>query len=361
MPLGVSGAGLLRAGYKGAAKLLAKPEPLANVSDLAEHGEKGFDALQKRATKLYDARKNEAETLYDQAFDTARAAQARGVPFAASKEGQTLLSELEREKSVLAGGKEFARGEEKIAGINRLINAIKGTTTGGFKRVEKPLGKGRMFVEEGTAPKTTEKDVEAIVEELRFLRDVDAKGKPYEAYASLDAQYKRDLSNRLEKALYSWNDDYRKADEAYKVASRKLDPFRTQLMSNALKGEKFNPKELVKSPEEFGRTFFSDKGSVQNLKQVMNDDAQVAQLGKEYVSAILSNKTPAEVKKWAFDPANVGWLKEAGILAPVQNYATKATSVAKKQKILSLLAGTAAASALGTGLASKAKQLFGGP
>ena len=176
-------------------------------------------------------------TYQENAFNVARVAQSRGEPFATSKAGQELLAKLEQEKRVLAGGQEFEKGQEKIAGINRLINAIKGTTTGGEKV---PVGTGKISsrLTKTTPTKTTEKDIEAVVEELRFLRDVNAQGKTYDAYAALSTNYKRDLIKNLESALYNWNDSYRKADEAYKAASQKLLPFRTELMSRALKKRK---------------------------------------------------------------------------------------------------------------------------
>ena len=341
------------------------PEGIAKVTDFRDLGEKGFKLLQDKAASLFKARSEEAKDLYDTAYEAARTAQAKGKPFATSKEGQALIDALEKEKTVITGGKEFEKGADKIAGIDRLINAIKGTTTGGFKRVAKDLPKGKVYADVGTPLKTTQKDIDAIVEELRFLRDVDAKGQPYQAYAALDANYKRDLVKKLESSLYSWNKEYETADRSYKAASQKLAPFKTQLMSNALKGEKFNSKDLVKAPEEFGHTFFKDTNSVQNLKQVVNDDAEVAQLGKEYVANHLSNMTPQQIKSWAFDPMNTGWLKEAGIIEPVQQYAQQATSAADKQSILKRLVKYAsvgaAGGAAGSVLASKASQLFGGP
>jgi hypothetical protein len=358
--------GLGTLGYKGVrglASMLKSPAAIADVSDLSEVGEKGYKVLTDKAAKLHAARSEEASKLYDAAFESARDAQAAGTPFATSAQGRALLADLEKEKTILAGNKEFSKGQEKIEGINRLINALKGTTTGGYKRVSAELPRGKIYKETGTAPKTTEKDIEAVVEELRFLRDVDAKGKPYEAYAGLSANYKRDLISKLENSLYSWNKDYKAADEAYKAASRKLDPFKTELMKSALRGEKFNPKDLVASPEEFGGKFFSSKGAVQNLKQVVNDDAEVSNLGKEYVATILSNKTPDQIKAWAFHPENTGWLREAGIIDDVQKYATQAASVEKKQKILEKLgyatAGGAAIGAFGSPLYYGIRRTFG--
>jgi hypothetical protein len=319
------------------ARSLRKPEPIAEAGGLAEIGEKGFNLLSKKSEQLYKARADEAEKLYGEAFDAARKAQAQSQPFATSNAGQWLLQTLQNEKSVLAGGKEFAKGEEKVKGIDRLIDAIKGKTSGGFSREGKELPGGKIFYRSGTAPKTVEKDIEALVEELRFLRDVDAKGKPYEAYAALDASYKRDLINKLEQALYSWNPEYKVADEAYKAASRKLDPFKTQLMQGALKGEKFDPKSLVASPEEFGTKFFSDVNSVRQLKDVTQDAQAVSQLGKEYVATVLADKTPAQIKAFASNPRNKDWMKEAGIYDDVAKYAEKAVTAESRQKILKYL------------------------
>ena len=350
--LAAGGSALAKYGRLGASKIadLAKsfraPAPIAEAEGLDVVGKKGFDLIKSKAEKLYQARSTEADQKYNEAFDAARKAQAQGQPFATSEQGKALLNSLEQEKNVLAGGKEFSRGEEKVAGIDRLIKALKGQTTGGETV---PVGKGAVAskVTKKTPTSTKEKDIEAIVEELRFLRDVDAKGKPYEAYAQLSANYKRDLISKLESALYSWNPEYQAADQAYKAASQKLAPFRTQLMSGALKGEKFDPKSMVKSPEEFGQTFFSDVDGVRQLKAVTQDPAAVSQLGKEYVSSLLANKTPEQVKNFARDAKNSGWLKEAGINDAVQKYAQQVATAKSRQDILKALGYSTAVGTIG--------------
>jgi hypothetical protein len=335
---------------------LRQPKPFAAQEGLDVVGEKGFKLLTDKFDDLYKARKAEADTKYNAAFDAARDAQAQGNPFATSPQGQALLQTLESEKTKLSGSKNYLVGEEKIAGINRLIDAIKGVTKGGertakeIERTARPTAK--IYTQ--TPKKTTEKDIEAVVEELRFLRDVDAKGKPYEAYAALQTEYKRDLIDMLEKSLYQWNNDYRIADEAYRAASQKLEPFKTRLMENALKGEKFDPKSLVKSPEDFGPTFFSDVNGVRQLKEVTQDPTSVAQLGKEYVASILSNKTPQQVKAFATDAKNSGWMREAGIYDDVVNYANKAATAESRSEILKKIgygaAGAGIVSAVGSPL-----------
>jgi hypothetical protein len=332
--------GAIKAG-KYAAGFLKSPAPIADIKDLAQVGEKGFDLLKNRAAKLYETRSAEATTKYENAFDAARQAQAKGEPFATSTQGRSLISELENDKRVIAGGETFEKGQEKVAGIDRLIKAIKGTTTGGEVV---PIGKGIVSgkLTKKLPTKTTQKDIEALVEELRFLRDVDAKGKPYEAYSALSADYKRKLIDKMEKQLYDWAPEYRAADEAYKTASAKLGPFKTQLMSNALKGEKFNAKDLVKSPEEFGSIFFSDVNAVKNLKQATESPAEVARLGKEYVASVFANKSPQQVQEFVKNTGNTGWLKEAGIYDDVVNYANKATTAESRQAVLKQLGKGAA-------------------
>lgn len=316
--------------------LLRNPAPLASIKDAAEIGERGFNLLKDKAGKLFESRKLEADTNYKNAFDAARQAQAKGEPFATSTQGRNLIAELENDKRVIAGPKSFEKGEEKIAGIDRLIKAIKGTTTGGGTA---PVGKGLVSstLTKKLPTKTTEKDIEALVEELRFLRDVDAKGKPYQAYEALSADYKRNLIDKMEKQLYDWAPQYRAADEAYKAASAKLAPFKTQLMSGALKGEKFDASNLVKTPEDFGPIFFSNVKGVQDLKAATESPAEVARLGKEYVASVFANKSPQQVQEFVKNTGNTGWLKEAGIYDDVVTYANKATGAESKQKILSNL------------------------
>ena len=325
------------------------PQPIADVKGLEEVGEKGFDLIKRRAESLFKSRTAEADTKYKDAFNAARIAQAKGEPFATSAPGQKLLADLEAEKNIIAGGQQFEKGSEKVAGINRLIESIKGTTTGGGTV---PIGKGLVSskLSRKLPTQTKEKDIEAIVEELRFLRDVDAKGKTYEAYAQLDAKYKRDLISKLENSLYEWNQEYKAADEAYKAASRKLDPFRTSLMQNAMKGEKFDPKSLVASPEDFGPKFFSDVNSVRQLKEVTQDPTAVTKLGKEYVASLFAEKSPSAVKTFVSDAKNAPWLKEAGIYDDVVNYANQTVKAESRQKILSKLGYAAAGGTLGAAL-----------
>jgi len=355
-----AGPTLYRLGKYGATKAsdlvssFKKPQPFATAEGLDVVGEKGFKLLTDKFEKLFKARKTEADDLYDDAFVTARQTQAQGNPFATSPQGQALLQALEAEKRVVSGEKTLLKGQEKIAGIDRLIDAIKGVTKGGertakeIERTARPAAK--IFSQ--TPKKTTEKDIEAVVEELRFLRDVDAKGKPYEAYAALSTDYKRDLIKKLESALYDWSPEYKTADQAYRAASQKLEPFKTRLMENALKGEKFDPKSLVASPEKFGPKFFSNVDGVRQLKEVTQDPSSVAQLGKEYVASILSNKTPQEVKTFAMDAKNFGWMRKAGIYDDVVNYANKAATAADRKEILKKIgygaAGAGIVSAVGS-------------
>lgn len=100
--------------YKYGASKLRSPPPLAEVKDLADVGESGFNLLQKTASKLFEARSAEATEKYNTAFTAARNAQAKQNPFATSEQGRALLSQLENDKRIIAGGESFEKGAEKL-------------------------------------------------------------------------------------------------------------------------------------------------------------------------------------------------------------------------------------------------------
>jgi hypothetical protein len=359
--LGTAGYQLGKTGLKTAGKLAKSfkaPEPVAKPTSLESVGKK-IEPIQDIAQSEFAKRSSEAKVNYDAALDAARTKQAQGKPFASSQEGQNLLRQLEKDKYVIAGDKRFVKGEEQVKGIDRLINAIKGITTGGK---EVPVGKGEIArTLTKTTPKvTTEKDISALIEELRFLRDIDAQGKPYEAYAALNADYKRNLIKKFEDALYRWNPEYYRADQAYKEASQRLRPFQTKLMQGALKGEKFDLNELVKAPEEFGKLFFNTADSVRQLKGITKDPAYVNNVAKEYVATILENKSPTSVKTFAYAPENEGWMRESGILQDVRKYADQANKAESRQKMLKYLGYGVVGAGVGSAGAGYVKNILGG-
>lgn len=341
----------------GVTQVLKKPEPIGEATGLREVGSKIADRLKTKVSDLYDQRRKEADTNYTAALDAARDKQAKGMPFAQSPQGQDLLQSLENDKYEVVNGQRFLKGEEQVKGIDRLINAIKGETKGGETV---PVGKGLVSskLTKKTPVTKTEKDIEALIEELRFLRDVDAKGKSYEAYAGLSARYKRDLIDKFENSLYSWNPEYQAADEAYKASSAKLMPFRTRLLEGALKGEKFDPSDLVTSVERFPQKFFTDSDAVAQLKQVTNDPKFVADTAKEYVATLFDNKNPQDIKSFVQNPKNQGWLQEAGIYDDVKRYADRAQTIEKRKDILKKIGLYSAGAAIGTTAVSKLKSLF---
>lgn len=346
----------MRTGMGGVRDVLRAPKPVGDPSGFVAIGEKLEGKVKGEASKLLSAKQTEANTLYDGAINTARIKQAQGEPFALSEPGKTLLNALENQKRILAGGQEFEVGQDKINAINRLINAIKGTTTGGeLRSVGKGKVSGKMQVKSPT--KTTEKDVDAAIEELRYLREVNRPGNEFTGYAALDANYRRDLINVFQKALYDWSDEYRIADEAYKASSKTLAPFQTRLMEKLMKKEKYDRSELATDTEKFADEFFNSRDSVANLKVAIKDDKFVRDIARDYVATLFSNKTPQQIKAYASDPRNSGWMTEAGILNDVQKYANTATKVENRKDILKKLAIGSAAIAVGTRVGSMLGQL----
>lgn len=345
--LGLFGEGVLGA-YRTGKQLvqsLQLPEKFGVPQALADVGDKIIKLVGPKMEKDYELRASQAKKSYDDAINIAREKQSTQ-PFALSPQGRQLINELEASKYYTdPTGQRFTVGEDKIKAIDRLIDSIKGEVKGAK---EVPAGKGKIASQiMVTKPgKATEKDITALIEELRYLREVDTSGKPYEAYGALSAQYKKDLAKRFERALYDWNPSYEQADTAYKLASRELNKYKTEAMSRALRGEKFDFKQLAASPEEYGKLFFSDTKGVQDLKNVIGPQ-QTKELSADYVASLFDNKSPQEVYQFAFNRANEGWLREAGIFNEVQAYAKQAKSATNKIEILKKMGFYGAASAVG--------------
>lgn len=342
------------------AKSFKKPLPIGNPEGYVSLGEKIENSLKGIKGEAVEARRAEAQDLYTRAKEIAREKQSLGEPFARSEAGRTLLNELEAEKYYLDPntGQKFLKGEDKRRGIDQLINAIKGETTGGGVA---PVGKGKLSSQltKKLPSKTTEKDIDSVVEELRYLRDVNKPGKVYENYNALEAGYRKDLAKKIEQRLYQWSDEYRQADEAYKNASAKLVPFETNLMRRLLSKERLSPEELARDTESFAKDFFKSKDTVASLKNATNDPAFVHDLARDYFSTIFENKSPAEIKKFVYAPENQGWMQESGILQDAKNYANKAVKSESRQEIAKNIGKYTAIGALGYPVARSITSLFG--
>jgi len=354
----LGGLGVTKA--KDLARSFAKPSPIGKPEGYVSLGEKIEGSLKGIKGEAIEARRAEAQDLYSTAKNIAREKQYSGEPFAKSESGRTLLNELEAQKYDInpQTGQKFLKGEDKRKGIDQLINAIKGETTGG---AISPVGKGKVSSQltKKEPTKTTEKDIDSVVEELRYLRDVNKPGKVYENYNALDAGYRKDLAKKIEQRLYEWSPEYGQADKAYKAASEKLAPFETNLMRRLLSKERLSPEEMARDTESFAKDFFKSKDTVSSLKNATNDPAFVHDLARDYFATIFENKSPAEIKRFVSAPENQGWMQESGILQDAKNYAEKAVKAENRQEIAKSIGKYATIGALGYPLGRSITNMFG--
>lgn len=341
-------------------RAIRAPAPIAERAGLVNIGEKLESKVKGAAGARLEKRAEQAEELYTNALNTARRKQATETSFGLSDQGRAVIQQLEGMKRVAAGDKNFEVAQEKINALNRTIDAVKATVTGG-ERV--PVGKGKVSgrLERTTPTKIKEKDIDSVITELRYLREVNKPGMEFTGYKALDANTRRDIINVLQKGLYDWSPEYARADNAYKAASQSLRPFQTQLMERLLKREKYDPSELAKDTEQFAQQFFNSRDSVKNLKVALQDDAFVNNIAKEYVATLFSNKTPAEIKRYAFDPTNEGWMREAGIYDTVTNFANRAVKSEGYKDIIKRMGIIAGGLGIGFPIASRVGSIFGGP
>lgn len=335
------------------------PAPIAERAGLLSIGEKLESKVKGAAGAKLEQRSQEAENLYNNALNVARRKQATETSFGMSDQGRNVIAQLEGMKRVAAGDKNFEVAQEKIKALDRTIDAVKASVTGGEKV---PVGKGKVSarLEKRAPTKVTEKDIDSVITELRYLREVNKPGTEFTGYKALDANTRRDIIKILENGLYDWNKDYEKADIAYKAASQQLRPFQTQLMERLLKKEKYDPSELAKDTEQFANEFFRSGDSVKNLKVAIQDDAFVNNIAKEYVATIFSNKSPVEVRNFARDPKNEAWMKEAGIYDVVNNYANRAVKSETYRDIIKRMGIIAGGLGIGFPVASRVGSMLGG-
>lgn len=328
---------------KGARRFI-KGEPVGSPTGYVELGERIKSEIPKIAQGKYNARKQEADTLYNRAKDIARARQEAGDSFAESDAGRSLINELERSKQYTGDGQSFLKGEDYVKAVDNLINKISPLVRGG-ERVKKELPRGAIY--ETTPKSVKQKDIEAVIEELRYLRQVNEPGAIERGYNALDANYRRQLVDKLERAIYRWSPEYAQADEAYKLASQKLKPYETNLMRKILNKEKFDTKELEMDTEDFAKRFFSTRDSVKELKSTVENDQFVKDLAADYSATLFQNKTPQQIKSYLADPNNAGWLNESGIYDAAQKYANTMIANESRKEIAKKILKYAGAGAAG--------------
>jgi len=330
-----------------------KVEPVGDPSGFTSIGQKVQQKVSGAESRALQSRANEADALYTQARDTARALQTEE-PFSESIAGKRLFDELQREKGFSEGGKKFEVGADKVQAIDRLLSALTPKVSGGERQLQGLQQFGP------TKKTTTYKDVDAVIEELRSLREAYKPGAPKEGYAALESGYRKHLEEMLTQALYDWAPAYEKADQAYREASINLRPFKTQLMQRLLKKEKFSPQELISDTEKFAQEFFDTADTVKQLKSAIKDDVFVKDIASDYFATVVGNKSPEAIRNFVADPKNQGWMQESGILDAAQRFAKQTTKAERADDIKRIIKrGLIGGAAAGLGIKGVGTMLGG--
>lgn len=346
--------GVARSAKEAVSGIGKKVEPIGTPEGLTSLGERIEKEITPTVEKAYKSRATEADANYEIAKQTAREAQSKGQPFAQSPAGKSLLDTLQKSKySIDQNGKLFLVGEDKVKAIDRLINAISGKTSGGFQRVAKETPTGKKIYSMKGEPKTTlEKDIDAVVEELRYLREANKPGTEFTGYAGLDARYRQQLEELLSRHLYAWNPAYETADLAYREASKKLSPFQTQLMQKILKKEKYSPGELAIDTERFADELFKSRDTVREFKAITGKPEIINDIAKNYFATIMEGKSPQRIKSFVSDPYQRGWMEESGIYDIAKRYAESVEKSQSKREILKKLGIATTGGVVGSKIAS---------
>ena len=275
------------------------------------------DKIGARLGGLREARAGEGKANYAASNEAAKKLEAAGNSFDKSVAGRALVRDLEAMKAKRAGLDVMTPQQQAV--VDDLIKTIQGSAG---KATTAPLGKGEVAKKLTTttpgAPGAASAQ-EALVTKLRELRKANERpGTETTGYATLGKRLAQDIGKKFDTALYSWNPAHETADKAYKAASEKLLPFKTEGMSGAVRGEPFDFEKMAASPSEFGGRFFKDGQSVRQLREATGDHALVSETGAQWAAQKLQGMNSEAAGKWARD--NTDWLKEAKIDGKVAGY-----------------------------------------
>lgn len=242
-------------------------------------------------------------------------AKQQTAPFGTSKEGQTLLGELD---NIIRGGtgklREF--GEAEISIARKIRNELFGKRAEDIaeadvlaRAAQNPnkamsqaakVAQARKELEAAEAAGRKPVDFQIVDNLLRELRQTQASKVPEAATAIARERYKS-AADKIEDALKKWVGEENYPREAYAKASEDLNKFRTKL------GEALTAVEEVPYAVEGGvsstrqsrlaPTVFESRESVGFARQLIGSE-NVDRLGTQYAINQIAGKNADAVEKW---------------------------------------------------------------
>jgi len=250
----------------------------------------------ERLNQAYESRAAEAEGNFTKVIESGKAKEAAGQPFAASPQGQDALRKLKSLRG--EGSATDPLLQQERAELDKFIAMVEGDKKSGIR----PAG------------------VEPLMKQLRIIKDY-KEGGPATGTSALPEKFMKQLDSIFEPALYGkdgWLPEGGAAQTAYRLASEKLNPFKTAAGRTLTRGEKFDFKQLAASPEEFGTRFFKDSKSVKDLKDMLGNDQMFTSAAKDWAASKIEPMSAAQAKKWM--TANEGQLSAAGIKSDIEKH-----------------------------------------
>lgn len=176
-------------------------------------------------------------------------------------------------------------------------------------------------------PKPT--SFQAVDDVRRKLGEV-FKGKPAEGYEALNDARGKELYTQLtalqKKFAGGDTGPHAKLLEDYHSRSEALGQFRTKLGKKATALDQYQEGTFATDASTLPATYFKTKASVQALRELTGNQAQVNHAALEFANRELAGKDAAGVRKWL--STNSDWLTETGPTRTlIDRYATKLEGV----------------------------------
>ena len=166
---------------------------------------------------------------------------------------------------------------------------------------------------------------QAIDDVRRKLGEV-FKGKPAEGYEALNDARGRELYAKLTalQKKFAGGDagPHAKLLEDYHAQSEALEQFRTRLGRKTTTLDQYQEGQFSTDASTLPSTYFKTRASIQALKELTGNDAQVNAAALQFVNNELAGKDAAAVRRWL--AKNTEWVAEVpAVRRLADNYATR--------------------------------------
>lgn len=264
-----------------------------NSSEMATIGGNLRDSINTRNEGLFKSRRETYAKNQSERDKVVSAAEAMGKSVNDTPEYKTLVADLTRE---LTPGR---RSPSVQAGYQKILNELQNP-------------------EDATKPVT----FQALDDVRRKLGDA-FRGKPAEGYDAISESLAKELYGKVSEIQKKFAGPTQvKLLDDYATATPGLESFSSRLGKKATALDQYREGQFAADPSTLPRTYFKTRESINALKELTGNPAQVKHAAMMYADRELAGMNADQARKWM--GSNSEWLAEVpSVQSVVNSYATR--------------------------------------